>query len=231
VRDDEEKGPNRTCVATRQVLPIDALIRFAPDAEGRLTPDIRANLPGRGAWVTGTREALEEAIRRKAFARSLKRPVTTPPELADQVDALLAADARQSLAMANKAGLVVSGFGKVETAVGRGHVTALIVAADGGEYGRRKMGQAVKRVHGSADAIPIIATFASSELDLALGRENVIHAALLAGSASDAFVKRRRRLEIFRGRGGLNDEGPDAGRDPASTGLSPLLGEMRPEDA
>ncbi len=226
---DDEKGPNRTCVATRLVLPIERLIRFVPDPQGRLTPDIRGRLPGRGAWVTGTRPALDEAIRRKAFARSLKASVETPKDLAEQVDALLAADARQSLAMSNKAGLVVAGFGKVETAIGRGHVTALIVASDGGDDGRRKMLQAVKRAHGSASSIPVISLFASSELDLALGRENAIHAALLAGPASDAFVKRCRRLEIFRN-GVSDEEGPDAAGEPASTGPLALNGPSRPDD-
>ncbi len=225
---DEEKGPNRTCVATREVLPIEALIRFVPDPAGRITPDIRGRLPGRGAWVIGTRATLDEAIRRKAFARSLKRPVEVPPDLADQVENLLREDARQSLALANKAGLVVAGFGKVETAIGRGHVSALIVAADGGEDGRRKLLQAVKRSYGSAEAIPLIASFSSRELDLALGRENVIHAALLAGPAGDAFVKRRRRLETFRA-GALHEMGPDAGDDPASTGPLPLEAPAGPD--
>ncbi len=227
---DDETGPNRTCVATRAVLPVDQLIRFVPDPEGRLTPDIRARLPGRGVWVTATRAALDEAIRRKAFARSLKAPVTVPQDLADQVDALLAADARQSLAMANKAGFVVAGFGKVETAIGRGHVTALVVASDGGDDGRRKIQQAVKRAHGSAGSIPVVSLFASHELDLALGRENAIHAALLVGTASDAFVKRCRRLEIFRN--GASDEvGPDAAGEPASTGPLALNGPLRPDKA
>ena len=38
----------------------------------------------------------------------------------------------------------------------------------------------------------------SAQLDLALGRPNVIHAALLAGPASDTFLARFRRLERFR---------------------------------
>jgi uncharacterized protein len=214
---DEEKGPNRTCVATRTVLPVEALIRFVPDPEGRLTPDIRARLPGRGVWVTATRAALEEAIRKKAFARSLKQPVTVPPDLADRVDALLAEDSRQSLAMAKKAGLVTAGFAKVEAAIAKGHVSALLIASDGGEDGRRKILQAVRRLHGSTDAIPVLSPFAGREMDLALGRENAIHAALLTGSASDAFVKRCRRLDRFR-HGALNETGPDADNGPASTG-------------
>jgi uncharacterized protein len=215
--DDEEKGPNRTCVATRSVLPIGALIRFALDGEGKLTPDIRGKLPGRGVWVTGMRSALEEAIRKKSFARSLKQPVIMAADLPDQVDQLLVADARQSLAMANKAGVVITGFAKVEAAIGKGNVQALVSAHDGGEDGRRKILQAVKRNNAGEAAIPVFSLFASHELDLALGRENAIHAALLAGSACDAFVKRCQRLEIFR-RGPLNETGPDADDTSASTG-------------
>jgi uncharacterized protein len=218
VRDsDQEKGPNRTCVATRQVLPVAALIRFALDTDARLTPDIRAKLPGRGVWVTGTRVALAEAVRRKSFARSLKQPVVTPPDLLDQVDGLLLADARQSLAMANKAGVVITGFAKVEAAIGKGNVSAIVAAHDGGEDGRRKILQAVKRNNHGEAAIPVFSSFASHELDLALGRENAIHAALLAGSACEAFVKRCQRLENYR-HGTLTETGPDADKHSASTG-------------
>jgi uncharacterized protein len=218
VRDsDEEKGPNRTCVASRQVLPVAALIRFALDGEARLTPDIRAKLPGRGVWVTGTRAALAEAVRKKSFARSLKQPVVTPPDLLEQIDNLLAADARQSLAMANKAGVVITGFAKVEAAIGKGNVSALVSAYDGGEDGRRKILQAVKRNNAGEAAIPVFSSFASHELDLALGRENAIHAALLAGSACDAFVKRCLRLEKYR-HGTLTETGPDADKHSVSTG-------------
>ncbi len=214
---DEEKGPNRTCVATRLVLPVGALIRFALDADSRLTPDIRARLPGRGVWVTGTRAALAEAIRKKSFARSLKQPVLLLPDLLDQVDGLLVADARQSLAMANKAGVVITGFAKVEAAIGKGNVSALVSAHDGGEDGRRKILQAVKRNNHGEAAIPVFSSFASHELDLALGRENAIHAALLAGSACDAFVKRCLRLEKYR-HGALTENGPDADKHSVSTG-------------
>ncbi len=214
---DEEKGPNRTCVATRLVLPVGVLIRFVLDPDGRLTPDIRNKLPGRGVWVNGTRLALEEALRKKAFVRSLKQPVVIPPDLADQTDLMLLTDARQSLAMANKAGLVITGFSKVEAAIGKGNVSALVSAHDGGEDGRRKILQAVRRNYAGEAAIAVFSPFASHELDLALGRENAIHAALLAGPACDAFVKRCQRLERFR-LGPLNETGPDADDKPASTG-------------
>jgi uncharacterized protein len=214
---DDEKGPERTCIATRTARPVGELIRFAVSPDGVLTPDIKGKLPGRGVWVTCERAALEEALRRKAFARSLKQPVTVPDGLADLVDTLLAADARQSLSFANKAGLAVTGFGKVESLAGSGRAAVLISASEGGEDGKRKLRQAAKRGAGEREGPVTISLFRGSELDLALGRENAIHAALLAGPASDAFLTRCRRLETFR-LGGLGEMRPDAEDNPASTG-------------
>src|SRR5437870_2323795 len=49
-----------------------------------------------------------------------------------------------------------------------------------------------------AEKIAIIATFATSQLDLAFGRANVVHAVLVAGPESEAFLARLARLERFR---------------------------------
>ena len=70
----EEKGPERTCIVTRQKGGKDALIRFVLDPAKRVTPDIRAKLPGRGAWVLADRATLAGAVKRKAFARAFKTP-------------------------------------------------------------------------------------------------------------------------------------------------------------
>ena len=218
---DEEKGPNRTCVATRGVFPVAMLLRFVLDGEGHLTPDLKGKLPGRGVWVSATRKALAEALKKKCFARSLKQPVIAPEGLADQVATLLLADARQSLAMANKAGLVVTGFSKVESAIMAGQAIALVAASDGSEDGKRKILQAVRRSHGQSEALVVYSCLSSHELDLALGRENAIHAALLSGQASDAFVKRCQRLDRYQ-HGPLHELGPDADEKSASTGPSVL---------
>jgi uncharacterized protein len=215
--EDDETGPERTCVATRAVRPIAELIRFAVGPDDVLAPDIKGKLPGRGVWTLCSRSAVEEAVRRKAFARSLKRPVTVPDGLADLVETLLLADARQSFSMANKAGLVVAGFAKVEAAARAGKAVAIVSARDGGEDGKRKLAQAAMQGAGGRTPAPVITPFEGRELDLALGRGNAIHAALLAGPAGDAFLARRQRLENFR-HGGLGETRPDAGDAPASTG-------------
>jgi hypothetical protein len=49
-----------------------------------------------------------------------------------------------------------------------------------------------------AGSIAVVTIFASAQLDLALGRSNVVHAALLAGPASDTFLARLMRLQRFR---------------------------------
>ncbi len=222
------RARERSCAVTRAVKSPHELLRFVVGPDGTLTPDIKCRLPGRGVWVTCSRATLEEAIRRKAFSRSLKTELRVPDGLADLVDRLLATDARQALSLANKAGLVVAGFAKVEAALGKGRVAALVSASDGSEEGRRKLRQAAAR---TALDIPAITHFSSGDLDLALGRENAIHAALLAGPASDAFLARCARLAAFR-LGASGEAGPGAERGSASTGPSALdmMDLRRPND-
>src|SRR5262245_35414502 len=86
---DDRQALERLCVATRLVRPVRDLIRFVASPDGVLTPDLKRRLPGRGAWVTASRAAFLEAVRKKAFARALKRPVEVPTDLADRIEALL----------------------------------------------------------------------------------------------------------------------------------------------
>jgi hypothetical protein len=196
-RDDDDGGSERRCVATRRGFPVDELIRFVAGPDGALVPDIRRKLPGRGVWTHASRAAVEQAVRTRAFARSLKAPITVAADLADEVDRLLARDALQSLAMANKAGHVVTGFSKVEAAVRR--AAALVTASDAAADGQRKLMQALRRSHGeAASAVPVIDCFASDDLALALGRDLVIHAALMKGAASEGVLARWRQLIHFR---------------------------------
>jgi predicted RNA-binding protein YlxR (DUF448 family) len=209
-----DRGPHarereRFCVATRTVQPVSDLIRFVVGLDGGAVADIKSKLPGRGVWVTATREALEEAIKRKAFARGFKRDVRTPADLAAQTERLLEQAVIDALAMAHKAGLVAAGFGRAATALEREDVVALLHAAEASPDGVRKLDAAVRRER--SQPLPVIEFLTSAQLDLALGRPNVVHAALLAGSASDTLLSRSRRLERFR-TGGAGDRGSRAGK-------------------
>jgi hypothetical protein len=66
------------------------------------------------------------------------------------------------------------------------------------------------RRRGDSPAIAVIQAFTSAQLDLALGRSNVVHAALLAGPANDAVLARLARLERFAA-GGMAKAGNRGG--------------------
>ncbi|MBL8568098.1 MAG: RNA-binding protein [Phreatobacter sp.] len=192
-------GSERTCILNRAAGSPEGLLRFVVGPDGTVVPDLKARLPGRGAWVTATRAAVAEVVRRKLFARAFKREVQTPADLADLVERLLDAQMTASLSLANKAGVVIAGFAKVEAAIVGEDVVGLIHASDGGDDGVRKLGQSLRRRFGEeAASVPRVTLFTSLQLDLALGRMNVIHAALLAGGPGKNFLARCTALEVFR---------------------------------
>jgi predicted RNA-binding protein YlxR (DUF448 family) len=197
-RADGVSQPERTCIVTRAKGSPDAMIRFVLGPGATVVPDIRRKLPGRGVYVTASADRVAEAVKAKAFARSFKARVEASPALALEIDALLMEDCLQALSIANKAGAVVTGFGKVEEAIAKGGIAGLIHASDGSAEGKHKLGQELRRRCGDQNATPRIELFASSQLDLALGRTNVIHAALIAGRASEAFLAKCRKLALYR---------------------------------
>jgi len=228
----------RTCLVTRQAGNPDRMIRFALAPDGRVVPDLRARLPGRGAWVTATRTAVAEAVRKRLFQRAFKRKdAVAAPDLADVIEAGLRDDLRQAFSLANKAGCVVTGFTKVESAVDSvTGVKALVHASDASADGRRKLAQALRRRYGDAiSRIPVIDDLSGEELDMALGRDHVIHAALVAGAGTAGLLARWRRLHVFRdeaatpGTAGTEPSGSDAALPDAVQDGDPSLRTGPPE--
>jgi predicted RNA-binding protein YlxR (DUF448 family) len=195
----------RMCAVSREVRPVDELIRFVLSPEGAVVPDLKRKLPGRGLWITASRARVAEAVRRNQFSRGFKRDVRAAQTLASDTESLLVKSAVEALAMAAKAGQVVSGFAKVEDTLNGGQarsgVLALIHASDGAADGIRKLDAIVRQRagnHGESRAFPVVTALTSAELDLALGRANVIHAALLAGPAGKTFLSRSQILVRYR---------------------------------
>jgi uncharacterized protein len=204
-------GTARMCAVTREVRPTDDLIRFVLSPDGAVVPDLKRRLPGRGLWISASRETLVMAVKRGAFAKGFRKAVKETEGLVADTERLLAQSAVDALAIAAKAGQVVSGFAKVEACLKAGDAMVLLHAADGAKDGIRKLNALVGAapegsVVGSAAEIPIINALTSAELDLALSRANVIHAALLAGPAGKTFLSRIERLVRFR----TSDDGKTA---------------------
>jgi predicted RNA-binding protein YlxR (DUF448 family) len=195
----------RMCAVMRQVRSIDELIRFVVSPAGEVIPDLKRKLPGRGMWISASRRAVAEAVRRHQFSKGFKREVRVSPSLATDTEALLARSAIEALAMAAKAGQVISGFGKVEEALRsrqtQASIQALIHASDGAADGIRKLDAIVRQnagVNDESKQFPVLTALTSEQLDLALGRSNVVHAALLAGPASKTFLSRSQSLVQYR---------------------------------
>jgi predicted RNA-binding protein YlxR (DUF448 family) len=195
----------RMCAVSREQRPVDELIRFVVSPQGEVIPDIKRKLPGRGLWISASRQTVAEAVRRHQFSRGFKRDVRVAESLATDTETLLARAAVEALAIAAKAGQVISGFTRVEAALAdrkdRAAIAGLVHASDGASDGIRKL-QALARQNaadlGESPDFPAVTALTSAELDLALGRSNVVHAALLAGPASKTFLSRSQTLVRYR---------------------------------
>jgi predicted RNA-binding protein YlxR (DUF448 family) len=203
-------GTERFCAATGKVKPVAEMIRFVLAPDGAAVADLKRRLPGRGIWITATRPALQQAVSRKAFARSFRRDVRIAPDFIADTERLLERSALDALAIARKAGSVARAYqGGSPCARQRGRP----VAGSGRRPRRkRKLKAALRPVRG-ADRIPVVDAFLR-QLDLALGRSNVIHAALLTGPAAETFLARVTRLERFR----IGETAERNDREPLKTG-------------
>lgn len=196
---DRRVGRVQACAVTRRALPESELIRFVSAPDGSVAVDLKAKLPGRGIWIGRSRALVAEAVKKNVFSRGLKAPVRPAPDLADQVGLRLKEAALGRLGLARKAGAALAGAAKVEAALARGGVAAVLIAADAAEDGARKMQQAVRR--SALQALPLFRCFRSAELDLAMGRPNVIHAAVLQSPAGRSFVDAANRFQRYDGMG------------------------------
>ena len=197
----QKSATTRMCAVSREVRPIDELIRFVVAPTGEVIPDLKRKQPGRGLWISASRRSVAEAVRRHQFSKGFKRDVRVAPTLPTDTEALLVRSVTEALAMAAKAGQVVAGFGKVEDALNRNETAALIHASDGAADGIRKLDAIVRQrgeKRGESPVMAVVNVLTSEELDLALGRSNVIHAALLAGPASKTFLSRCQMLVRYR---------------------------------
>lgn len=184
----------RRDIVSGEVMDEAALIRFVPGPDGVVVPDLARKLPGRGLWVAANRTAVDAAARKNLFARAAKAKLSAPGDLATQVEILLKRRLLAGLGLARKAGTLTSGFEKVSQALASQKAAWLIEASDGAADGRRKLWALARK----QPPVPgLIGAFSAAELGLALGAENVIHTAFLAGRAADRWAQDVHRLSGF----------------------------------
>lgn len=199
---DDGPTPSRRCVATRQSLPRERLVRFVVGPDGVVIPDVAGRLPGRGVWLTAERGAISLAVAKGLFAKAARCRVQAAPDLPDQVESMLARRALDLIGLARRAGQLVAGFDQVADWLRQGKAAALIEASDGAPDGRRKL-------RALARGLPVVDALDRRELGAAIGRDEAVHLAMAPGG-----LARRLLAEVARLRGFRRQGGPGSDADP-----------------
>jgi predicted RNA-binding protein YlxR (DUF448 family) len=205
--------PERKCILSGEHGARGDLIRLALGPDNQILPDVRAKAPGRGAWIGVSRAELEKAQAngklRGALARAFKTgELRIPDDLGDRTEAALRQAALDRLGLEARAGTLLTGTEKIEVAARKGEVQLLLHAADAGEDGTRKLGQAFRV--GECSGQPLAIPAERPILSLALGRQNVVHIALIDRAAAARVKHALDRWRAFIG--------PDAGLRAAAAG-------------
>lgn len=190
-----EASRERRDIVSGSVMDEDQLIRFVAGPDGVVTPDLARKLPGRGIWVAADRVSVETAAKKGLFSRAAKTKLIAPATLADTVETLMLRRLLDGLGLARRGGHLISGFEKVMSSIRGGKAAWLVEASDGAADGRRKLLSACRT---SPSPPRLIGVFSSEELGLALGGENVIHTAFLAGRGSSHWTLDAQKLSSFR---------------------------------
>lgn len=191
--DGEADSPltERMCIVTRRVGEEQTLIRFVRGPDDTAVPDLARKLPGRGVWISLDRALLAEAVKKKLFSKGFAAETRADQGLPDLVGRLLRQQALSYISLAKKAGDAVTGFMKVEELLGKGRAKILIHAREAQPDGCRKLDKMV------GPEVVKFTLFTLDELDLAFGRSNVVHAAVIKGGLAGKLLIAVRRIETY----------------------------------
>ena len=218
--------PERRCILTGAHGPRTTLIRLAVGPDSQVAIDLSTKLPGRGAWIVADRKILEAALAkgklRGALARAFKaNDLKLPDTLPDQIASGLERRALDRLGLENKSGNLIWGSERIGEALLKGKVRLLLHAGDARADGMGKL--EAKRRGASPDTISIILPVGRDQLSMALGRENVVHAAISDAASAARVIEALERWAAFNGTkvSVADDEADETGSAPAETGDDP----------
>ena len=201
--EEETMHRERRCIVSGEIMPDSRLVRFVAAPDGQVVPDVAAKLPGRGLWVSATRKAVTLAVEKKLFARAAKANVSAAADLAERTEKALVTRMLGDLGIARRSGALVLGFDNVLRALDSARPPGVLIEAiDGSGDGKRKLYNAA---HARGMKPQVLECLTSAELGLALGRENVIHAAVQPGGLAERLTFDAERLQGFRPAGNERD--------------------------
>ena len=192
------------------------MVRFVRSPDGEVVADVFGKLPGRGVWVSADEASLREAAKRGAFSKGFKAKTRADADaLVEQTHSGLRRALLRQLTMARKARRLVFGQAGVREAASRGDVALRVEARDGADAGRgklRTLSLATARELERPDPW-VVGCFTAQEIGEALGREPVVHAAIVAGPMVKTIKTAAGRLQGFEPL--VPPDWPDARHEPA----------------
>ena len=204
---DTGEEPERRCVISGESGPASGLLRLALGPDGQVAADVRARAGGRGAWI-GVDRATFDAAHAKgklkgALARAFKTgEIDVPADLGARIETALARNAIDRLGLEARSGTLLTGSEKIEQSARSGKVRLLLHASDAAADGNRKLDQAwrVGSEREGSDLAGLVLSVDRSILAAALGRENVVHIALIDKAAAARVGTALDRWHYFIGR-------------------------------
>lgn len=196
-----EAGGMRRCLASRERLPREQMLRFVLAPDGSVVPDLAERLPGRGYWLSARADMVEMAVRRGGFARAARRPVAVAPDLLTRLQTGLEQRIGETLGLARRAGQVVFGFVRAQEWVRAGRAGLIVSASDGSADERARLL--------AGRPLPVLQPLDAARLGSAMGRDQVVHVAVAPGRLADRLVVDAGRLAGLTSPAGDTGSGRD----------------------
>jgi uncharacterized protein len=184
-------------VVTRERLLKERMIRFVVGPDRALVPDLNATLPGRGMWLSASRDVLDTAANKgglaRAFARAARGPVTVPTDLPALLEAALVRRVGELLGLARRAGQAVAGFEKAREWLRSRRARLVLQASDGSEAERARF------LSGADKTIFVLCPLPTAALGRIFGHDQVVHVAVAPGRLAERLLIEANRLAGLRG--------------------------------
>lgn len=186
IEPDDEKGPQRRCIVTRESGNRDVMLRFVIAPDGTVVPDLAAKLPGRGIWLSARRDVLETARTRHLFSRAARQPVKVPEDIAQVLVSGIEARLVQGLGLARRAGQALCGFVKCREWIAGGKA-GLVIQGSGGSPDE------LRRLISGNSNLPV-RTLPAQMLATAFGREHAVYVVIAPGALAQRLMAEHERF-------------------------------------
>lgn len=185
------KIKERRCIVTKENFHQDELLRFVLSPDNVITPDLDTALPGRGVWVSCSKDALQKAISNNLFSKSLKQKCTIPNDLVERVENILQQKCLKLISLSRRSGDCIIGFDKAYSQAQKSDIALYITASEANSSARRKLENAMGK------DTQVIDKWDSDTLSVQFGTENTNHVVVKPSGIANKFIKDYRKLCAF----------------------------------